>query len=170
MIIDCAHYLRGDRQQENRLTLAEASALPRSGNSFVWIELHEPGPALMREICDRFGLHELAVEDAGHAHQRPKVEPYDDFHFIVFKTARYDEATRRIAIGELDLFLGVGTSSPCATARPATSRSCDGASSSAANCSRAGLRRSCGASSTPSSTTTGPPWRASSATSRTWSG
>jgi magnesium transporter len=108
MIVDCAHYLLGDRQQDERLTLAEASALPRSGSSFVWIELHEPGPALLREIRHCFGLHELAVEDASHAHQRPKVEPYDDFHFIVFKTARYDEATRQVVLGELDLFLGVG--------------------------------------------------------------
>jgi magnesium transporter len=62
----------------------------------------------MHEVSRHFGLHELAVEDAAHAHQRPKVEAYDDFHFIVYRTAQYDQANRRVIFGELDLFLGVG--------------------------------------------------------------
>ena len=57
---------------------------------------------------DRFGLHELAIEDAFQAHQRPKVEPYDDFDFIVYKSARYDAPTNRVVFSELDLFLGAG--------------------------------------------------------------
>jgi magnesium transporter len=108
MIVDCAHYVRGTRQHSGPLGLDEAAARPRSGGSFVWIELHEPGPELMRAVRERFDLHELAVEDAGRAHQRPKVEAYDDFHFLVFKTLEYDAATRRVEVGELDLFLGTG--------------------------------------------------------------
>jgi magnesium transporter len=92
MIVDCAHYLRGVRQHERPLALSDAATCPRSGASFVWLELQEPGPELMDEVRGRFGLHELAVEDASHAHQRPKVETYDDFTFLVFRTARYDAA------------------------------------------------------------------------------
>ena len=61
-----------------------------------------------RDVSRHFGLHELAVEDAATAHQRPKVEAYDDFHFIVYRTARYDAEHRQVIFGELDLFLGVG--------------------------------------------------------------
>src|SRR4051794_9289311 len=62
----------------------------------------------MGEVARHFALHELAVEDAAQAHQRPKVEAYDDFHFIVYRTAKYDKANRQVIFGELDLFLGVG--------------------------------------------------------------
>jgi magnesium transporter len=107
MIIHCAYYDRGVRHPGD-LSLEEAATLPRRGNNYLWIELQEPGKELMAEVSRHFGLHELAVEDAAHAHQRPKVEPYDDFFFIVYKTARYDEAERRVDFGELELFLGVG--------------------------------------------------------------
>jgi magnesium transporter len=108
MVVDCAYYARGVRQPQEQMSLAEAAALPRRGNNYVWIELHEPSHELMAEVSRHFGLHELAVEDAARAHQRPKVESYDDFYFIVFKTARYDGAGREVRFGELDLFLGPG--------------------------------------------------------------
>jgi magnesium transporter len=107
VLVECAHYVRGLRDPQP-LTLAEAAALPRSGGSFVWLELHEPDERLMAELRERFDLHELAVEDASRAHQRPKVEPYESFYFLVFKTARYHHGERRLVIGELDLFLGAG--------------------------------------------------------------
>ena len=107
MIVDCAYYSRGVREPQ-QLSLEDAAARPRGGNNFAWIELREPAVALMTEICDLFGLHELAVEDALRAHQRPKVEAYDDFYFIVYKAARYDEGSKRVLFGELDIFLGPG--------------------------------------------------------------
>jgi magnesium transporter len=107
MIVECAHYVRGLRQM-TPLTVAEAQECPRSGGSFVWLELHEPDERLMAEIRDGFNLHELAVEDASRAHQRPKVEGYEGFYFLVFKTARYHTGERRLEMGELDLFLGSG--------------------------------------------------------------
>ena len=67
-----------------------------------------PATSSCRRSRDRFGLHELAIEDAFQAHQRPKVEPYDDFYFIVYKSARYDAPTNRVVFSELDLFLGAG--------------------------------------------------------------
>jgi magnesium transporter len=108
VIVDCAYYERGVRQQGEELSLEEAAGRPRHGGSYVWIELDDPTPALMAEVSRHFGLHELAVEDAAQAHQRPKVENYDDFYFIVYRTATYDEANRRVIFGELDLFLGTG--------------------------------------------------------------
>jgi len=108
MVVDCAFYSRGERQPTEGMTLEEAAACPRRGNNFVWIELHEPSKEVMADVSRHFELHELAVEDAAHAHQRPKVEPYDDFYFIVYKAARYDEPTKRVVFGELDIFLGPG--------------------------------------------------------------
>jgi magnesium transporter len=108
MIVDCAVYERGARQPGERMSLEEAAASPRRGNNYVWIELREPGPDVMAEVAEHFALHELAVEDAAHAHQRPKVDTYDDFFFIVYRTARYDEERRTVHFGELDLFLGAG--------------------------------------------------------------
>ena len=107
MIVDCAYYEHGERR-ERQLTLEEAAACPRHGGSYVWIELDDPSQELMAEVSHHFGLHELAVEDAAVAHQRPKVEAYDDFHFIVYRTAKYDAANREVIFGELHLFLGVG--------------------------------------------------------------
>jgi magnesium transporter len=107
VIVDCAYYEHGVRQ-DRQLTIEEAAAKPRQGGNYVWIELDDPSPDLMGEVSRHFGLHELAVEDAARAHQRPKVEAYDDFHFIVYRTARYDAEHRQVIFGELDLFLGVG--------------------------------------------------------------
>jgi magnesium transporter len=108
MTVDCAYYVRGVRQPRERMSFEEAAALPRRGGDYVWIELEEPSPQLMAEACHHFSLHELAVEDAQHAHQRPKVEGYDGFHLIVYKTARYDGRNRQVDFGELDIFLGTG--------------------------------------------------------------
>ena len=108
MNIDCAYYTGGVRHPQEPMSFAEAAALPRRGGNFVWIELEEPSAKLMAEACLQFNLHELAVEDAAHAHQRPKVENYDGFHLIVYKTARYDDRNRRVEFGELDIFLGAG--------------------------------------------------------------
>jgi magnesium transporter len=108
MIVDCAYYVRGVRQPQERMSLEEAAVLPRRGGNYVWIELEEPSVELMAEAATQFGLHELAVEDAEGAHQRPKVESYDGFHLIVYKTARYTGRNREIEFGELDIFLGPG--------------------------------------------------------------
>ncbi|WP_083940260.1 magnesium/cobalt transporter CorA [Saccharomonospora saliphila] len=82
------------------------------GEGFVWIGLHEPNQEQIQGIAETFGLHELAVEDAVHAHQRPKLERYDDTLFMVFRTVRYVEhdspttANEIVESGELMAFLG----------------------------------------------------------------
>ncbi len=106
-LVDCSLYQRGVRQPVDRMMLAEAAVLHGRGSDFVWIELDEPGPELMVDLCREFGLHELAVEDAARAHQRPKVEAYDDFYFIVYRTAACGP-DGDVEFGELDVFLGAG--------------------------------------------------------------
>ena len=74
---------------------------------------------------EEFGLHELAVEDAIAAHQRPKLEVYDGDLFVVLKTARYDDVAETVAVRRAPaLRRRRATSSPCATARPARSPRC----------------------------------------------
>jgi magnesium transporter len=107
MSLDCAYYESGIRQLEP-LSVAEAAALPRRGGRYVWVEADDPSPDEMAQLGESFGLHELALEDAGRAHERPKVEAYDDFYFLVFRTAECDPRNGRTIFGELDVFVGVG--------------------------------------------------------------
>ncbi len=90
-VVDCGVYINGVRQP-GEWSHAEAIAEVRKrGEGFVWIGLHEPDEKQIQGIAETFGLHELAVEDAVHAHQRPKLERYDDTLFMVFRTIRYVE-------------------------------------------------------------------------------
>ncbi len=72
----------------------------------VWIGLLEPSRDLLRRVQHEFGLHDLAIEDAEHAHQRPKLEIYGDALFVVARTAQQIEG--RISFGETHIFLGKG--------------------------------------------------------------
>jgi magnesium transporter len=110
MIVDSAHYKDGVRQHQEALTLEEAAELRGAAGSgeFVWIGLHDPDPGDLEKLQDLFGLHELAIEDAGQAHQRPKIEDYDDDAFIVLKTAHYHEDREEVHFGEINLFAGPG--------------------------------------------------------------
>jgi len=105
MIIDCAVYQDG-RRRPGELALHEAYEAASANNAFVWIGLYEPDAAEFESVRREFNLHELAVEDAIHAHQRPKLEVYDDTLFVVLKTSRYLEAEETVEFGEIMLFLG----------------------------------------------------------------
>ncbi len=107
MIVDCAVYEQG-RRREGVLALEEAYEACRSPDCFVWIGLHEPTAAEFETVHREFGLHELAVEDAIKAHQRPKLEQYGDSLFVVLKTARYLDHEELVAFGEILLFIGRG--------------------------------------------------------------
>ena len=102
MIVDCAVYEEGVRRSIELDSAREACA--RDG-AFVWIGLHEPTPEEFEAVSGEFALHELAVEDAIKAHQRPKLERYGDVGFLVLKTARYVEPDA-VEIGEILLFVG----------------------------------------------------------------
>src|SRR5690242_17491786 len=75
-----------------------------SPGDFVWIGLHNPNEAELQEVADAFGLHPLAVEDALNAHQRPKLERYDDSLFLVLKTLWYVDEDDAVETGEINIF------------------------------------------------------------------
>jgi magnesium transporter len=109
VIVDCALYRQGrrDKVPDDLRDLGAALATARStGDSFIWIGLHEPTEAELEKVALEFGLHPLAVEDAVKAHQRPKVEEFADSLFVVLKTVRYDEETQQVELGDVMLFLG----------------------------------------------------------------
>src|SRR5437588_7687103 len=89
------------------MELADAAQACRQDDGFIWMGLFEPEPALLAEVQARFGLHDLAVEDAQTFHLRPKVELYDeaDIFFAVFRTARYVDETDEVEFGEVSVFL-----------------------------------------------------------------
>jgi magnesium transporter len=105
VIVDCAVYERGHRHPE-LLELREAYHLGRAPETFVWIGLYEPTEPEFDEVRVEFDLHELAIEDAVHAHQRPKLDVYGDSLFLVLKTARYVEERSAVELGEIQLFAG----------------------------------------------------------------
>jgi len=106
VIVDCAHYRDGVRQHEGKLELADAAArCMRAEDGFVWLGLLEPTRAELEEVGAKFGLPDLALEDATEAHQRPKLEDYEDSYFVVLRPARYDDAREIVEFGEIMLFL-----------------------------------------------------------------
>ncbi|MEA2348151.1 MAG: magnesium transporter [Thermoleophilaceae bacterium] len=104
-IVDCGVYEDGVRR-EGEVNLREAYSACRQHNAFVWIGLHEPTPEEFDSVTREFNLHELAVEDAINAHQRPKLEKYGDSLFMVLHPARYIDATETVEFGEILLFVG----------------------------------------------------------------
>ncbi|MEU7295094.1 magnesium and cobalt transport protein CorA [Streptomyces exfoliatus] len=101
-VVDCAVYRDGRRIDDSEcLTPRGAMRQVRESGGFAWIGLHEPTEAEFAGIAAEFGLHPLAVEDAVHAHQRPKLERYDDTLFTVFKTIHYVEHAELTATSEV---------------------------------------------------------------------
>ncbi|MFG2468095.1 magnesium/cobalt transporter CorA [Streptomyces canus] len=105
MIVDCAIYREGHRS-EGPEDLSDALDEARSAGGFVWIGLHEPTEKEFELVTKEFGLHPLAVEDALKAHQRPKLEVYDDSLFVVLKPVVYEPESDTVSTGEVMLFLG----------------------------------------------------------------
>ena len=105
MIVDCAVYEHGVRR-EGSVELGDAFKSCHDDERFVWIGLHEPTEEEFDSVRREFELHELAVEDAIHAHQRPKLEVYGDTIFVVLKTARYVDEAEVVEFGEILIFTG----------------------------------------------------------------
>jgi magnesium transporter len=105
MIVDCAVYEDG-RRRDGAVPVHQAMEACRQPGAFTWIGLYEPTEEEFDSIRREFELHELAVEDAIHAHQRPKLEVYADMVFIVLKTARYVDPEEVVRLGEILIFLG----------------------------------------------------------------
>jgi magnesium transporter len=107
VIVDCAHYRDGRRQHEGRMGLDRAAEICLEDDGFVWLGLFEPEAEELREVQERFGLHDLAIEDAQSFHLRPKIEQYDNggVVFAVFRTARYVEDREEVEFGEVSVFI-----------------------------------------------------------------
>ncbi len=110
-IVDCAAYINGRRMPHCSDPVKAIARVRTAGRGFVWVGLHEPGEEEMTFLAELLGLHELAVEDAVQAYQRPKLEQYDNSLFLVLKTVAYVEHTAGSAVeivqdGEIMVFLG----------------------------------------------------------------
>ena len=102
-VIACAAYGRGGGRRDISLdTISDVLAV--DDGSFVWVGLYEPAEGVLGKLQEEFGLHDLAVEDAHHAHQRPKVEAYGNSLFIAIHTAQTVDG--HIRFGETHLFVG----------------------------------------------------------------
>ncbi|MGG5818494.1 magnesium and cobalt transport protein CorA [Falsiroseomonas sp. HW251] len=103
-IVASAAYAGGQRIKD--IALDEAGDWAHRSGHFVWIGLHAPDPSDLEEVRRQFDLHPLAIEDAGKAHQQPKLERYGETLFIVARTAQIVDG--HIAFGETHLFIGRG--------------------------------------------------------------
>ena len=102
-IINCAAYSQGRRIAD--VELNNVHEVLKATNQFVWIGLHEPSEEVLSRVQLEFGLHDLAVEDAHNAHQRPKVELYGDSVFVVLRTAQINKE-HHTEFGETHFFVG----------------------------------------------------------------
>lgn len=106
MIVDSAIY-RDGRRTDGPADLSDALDEARAtGDAFLWVGLHEPTEAEFDHVSREFALHPLAVEDALKAHQRPKLEVYDDSLFAVLKPVVYEPESDRVSTDELMVFIG----------------------------------------------------------------
>ena len=103
-VVNCVAYAGGRRVGD--VAVPDISEVLQGPGDFVWLGLHEPGEKLLREVQQEFGLHDLAIEDALRAHQRPKIEQYGETFFIVLRTAQLGRDSGRIEMGETHLFVG----------------------------------------------------------------
>ncbi|TDO47943.1 magnesium transporter [Kribbella sp. VKM Ac-2527] len=125
MIVDCGVYAKGERQDLPKDPETVAQAIDDNGECFGWVGLHEPTPAEMHRVQQLFDLHELAVEDALQAHQRPKVERFGDSIVVVLRTLWYIDEEDAVETGQVSVFVGKryvvtvrhGEGAPLSTAR-----------------------------------------------------
>ena len=105
MIVDSAIYVDGKRTAEP-YSLRETYEACRQRRGLAWIGLYRPTEEEFSSVAKEFGLHELAVEDAIKAHQRPKLERYGDTLFVVLRAARYIDESETVEFGEIHVFVG----------------------------------------------------------------
>lgn len=105
MIVDSAIYVDGKRAAAPG-SLSETYEACRAVHGVAWIGLLKPTTQEFAAVAGEFGLHELAVEDAVQAHQRPKLERYGETLFVVLRAARYVDRTETVEFAELHVFVG----------------------------------------------------------------
>jgi magnesium transporter len=102
MLVNCVAYQEGRKLAD--IQPREIHEYVRRPECFVWVALYEPTREELETMQREFGLHELAVEDAQHGHQRPKIEEYGDSLFVVLHTVEL--AGDELKVGEVDIFVG----------------------------------------------------------------
>lgn len=102
-IVNCVAYSGGQRTED--VELNNIHEILKDTSQFVWIGLYEPSEELLERVQQEFNLHDLAVEDAHRAHQRPKIELYGDSLFIVLRTVQMNKECH-IQFGETHFFVG----------------------------------------------------------------
>ncbi len=106
-VVTCAAYAHGRRISD--VPLDDIDRLLRShDDAFIWIGLYEPDQMLLGKVQREFGLHDLAIEDAHRAHQRPKLEQYEESLFVVLRTpqVKQEDGTLSLDFGETHVFVG----------------------------------------------------------------
>ncbi|HSD19370.1 MAG TPA: magnesium/cobalt transporter CorA [Anaeromyxobacter sp.] len=102
MLVNCVAYQNGKKLAD--IPVEEIGQYVSRPECFVWVALKDPEPAELLAMQREFGLHELAVEDARHGHQRPKLEEYGGSLFFVLHTVELERGA--ISLGEIDVFVG----------------------------------------------------------------
>src|SRR6266567_3694461 len=105
-LVDSAIYVDGRRVHSPETLVDTYRCLRDEPQGMAWIGLYRPSEDQLLYLAQQFGLHELAVEDAIVAHQRPKLERYDDTLFVVLRPARYLDDAEEVDFGELHVFIG----------------------------------------------------------------
>ncbi len=103
-IVNCAAYHKGRRIAN--IDISKINEVLDHPDQFLWLGLHEPSEETLERFQKEFNLHDLAIEDAHNAHQRPKLERYGDTLFIVLRTAQKNEAHQLVEFGETHFFVG----------------------------------------------------------------
>jgi magnesium transporter len=101
MLVNCVAYQHGSKLAD--IPASQIHLFVNEPDCFVWVGLKDPEPAELEEMQEEFGLHELAVEDAQHGHQRPKLEEYGESLFVVLHMI---EPTDELNVGEIAIFVG----------------------------------------------------------------
>lgn len=103
-IVNCVAYSKGHRVAD--IPLKVVDEVLQQPDRFVWIGLYEPSEESLNKVQQEFHLHDLAIEDAKNAHQRPKLETYGDILFVVLRTAQVNKTAHQIDFGETHFFVG----------------------------------------------------------------
>lgn len=101
-LVVCQH----DGRFSSTVDPAEISELIRQKDQLVWVDLQSPQDADLVLLSEEFGFHPLAIEDAARLHERPKIETHSGHYFLIFYALHYDEASRRISMQQVSLFIG----------------------------------------------------------------
>jgi magnesium transporter len=102
MLVNCVAYQDGRKLAD--IPKEDIGSYVKRPDCFVWVALKEPEPAELEEMREHFGLHELAVEDASHGHQRPKLEEYGNSLFVVLQAVELKGDD--LQLGEIEIFVG----------------------------------------------------------------